>query len=552
MPIGSKLQDVVSELRDPRVRQMLFLPLTLPLALRQFLRDRPTLEGERQQLQRALANREQRFLALVCDCVYTNPDSPYKKLLDHAGCELGDIAAALDDSGLEETLRTLARAGVYLMPGEYKGREEVRRGSLSFRIHPKDLAPPARRGSALGIHHTSGSTGGPRRNVSTFDWWRKEALGYASFFEAHDLLSTRLAPYEPMLGSHAGGVIFALLVARLGTPIDRWFARPAPINNWLEGLFYRLTAQEFAWAATCFGPGYARPELVPITELDRIVHWIDECRKTNATPCIRTVASNAVRIAQTAKKMGATLEGCKFVLSGEPISTAKRQAIEKLGGSLTLIWGYWPIGTSGVGCARPAHGDETHVFLHTLAVIEHPEPVVKIGGQEIHPVLFTTLYSCAAQMEINVSNGDQAILSDRDCGCPLQEVGLTLHAHNISSFEKLTSEGLAFSIDELYELLETTLPDRFGGEIGDYQLVEEEGGGGQSRITLLVDPNVGPIDDAALLDFLTAALASGSRNKRFMARVWQEAGTLRVRRQAPIASARGEVLHLRMTANSSN
>jgi len=527
---------------------MLFLPLTLPLALRQFLHDRPTLKGECEKLQRALANREQRFLALLRDSVYTEPQSPYKKLLDHAGCEFGDIAFALDKSGLEETLKTLARAGVYLMPGEYKGREDVRRGSLTFRIHPKDLSPPLHRQAALGIHHTSGSTGGPRRSISTFDWWRKEALGYATFFEAHDLLSTRMAPYEPMLGSHAGGVIFALLVARLGTPIDRWFARPVPANNWLERLFFRLTAQELAWTATCFGPGYARPELVPTTELDRIVYWIDDCRKENATPCIRTVASNAVRIAATAEEMGATLEGCKFVLSGEPISTAKQEAIKKLGGSFTLMWGYWPIGTSGVGCARPAHGDETHVFLHTLGVIEHPEPVVKIGDQGIHPVLFTTLYPYAAQIEINVSNGDQATLSERDCGCPLQEVGLTLHAHNISSFEKLTSEGMAFSFEEVYDLFESALPGRFGGGAGDYQLVEEEDEEGRSRLTLLVDPNIGPINEGDVLTFLGTALGSSSRNKRFMAGVWQDAGTLRIRREPTIASSRGKILPLRFSS----
>jgi len=95
-------------------------------------------------------------------------------------------------------------------------------------------------------------------------------------------------------------------------------------------------------------------------------------------------------------------------------------------------------------------------------------------------------------------------------------------------------------------LLETKLPDAFGGGTGDYQILEEEGADGQTFVTLLVDPAVGQVDEGRLLERLAAELAKGSRSNRFMTGVWRDAGTLRVRRAPPIVSARGKVLPLRM------
>ena len=116
MSIGSTVQNIISELGDRHVQHMLLLPFTLPFALRRFLAERPSLIDVRTQLKRALENREHRFLEIIRTRVYGTPESPYKKLLDYAGCELGDIESSFDKSGLDETLGQLARAGVYFTP----------------------------------------------------------------------------------------------------------------------------------------------------------------------------------------------------------------------------------------------------------------------------------------------------------------------------------------------------------------------------------------------------------------------------------------------------
>ncbi len=70
--------------------------------------------------------------------------------------------------------------------------------------------------------------------------------------------------------------------------------------------------------------------------------------------------------------------------------------------------------------------------------------------------------------------GDQAVVSERACGCPYQQLGWTTHLHGIRSFEKLTAAGMTFLDTDVIRVLEEVLPGRFGGIPSDYQLVEEE------------------------------------------------------------------------------
>ncbi len=121
---------------------------------------------------------------------------------------------------------------------------------------------------------------------------------------------------------------------------------------------------------------------------------------------------------------------------------------------------------------------------------------------------------------------------------------VNLHLHQIRSFEKFTSEGMNYFYGDLFQLLEGAIPSEFGGGPGDYQLVEEEDGDGQTRLTLLVHPDVGSLDEEGLLSRLREGLGEGSRGNRFMSMVWQNAGAFRIRREVPHASPRGKVLPL--------
>jgi hypothetical protein len=89
------------------------------------------------------------------------------------------------------------------------------------------------------------------------------------------------------------------------------------------------------------------------------------------------------------------------------------------------------------------------------------------------------------------------------------------------------------------------LPARFGGAPTDYQLVEEEDAG-IPRVSIVVSPRVGEVDEAALIGTVLTALGSGPAYKRMMASVWQSGDTLKVVRREPHATAHAKILPLHL------
>ncbi len=97
---------------------------------------------------------------------------------------------------------------------------------------------------------------------------------------------------------------------------------------------------------------------------------------------------------------------------------------------------------------------------------------------------------------------------------------------------------------ELVTLLEVVLPGRFGGIPTDYQLVEEEEGGLQ-KVSLLVSPRVGTLDEEAVVSTVLRSLgACPPGAKRTMAELWREGQTLRVVRREPYATGSAKILPL--------
>src|SRR4051812_24084922 len=100
-------------------------------AVPRLMRNPVTVEEARDELHRRLAERRQNFLALVRAGVYGAPASPYRRLLQMAGCEYPDLERLVTQEGLEGALTTLFRQGVYLTVDEAKGRQPIVRGSTT-------------------------------------------------------------------------------------------------------------------------------------------------------------------------------------------------------------------------------------------------------------------------------------------------------------------------------------------------------------------------------------------------------------------------------------
>ena len=162
-------------------------------------------------------------------------------------------------------------------------------------------------------------------------------------------------------------------------------------------------------------------------------------------------------------------------------------------------------------------------------------------GLPAEALMITSLHPRAPFTMLNMSMGDQAEMSERSCGCPLEAAGWTRHIWNIRSFEKLTSSSVTFVGTSIIPILEEVLPARFGGKPTDYQLAESEQANGEPLVELIVHPRIGALDEEAVAAQFMDALADGSRSTEMVLDRWRDAGTLRVVRREPIMTKSGKI-----------
>jgi hypothetical protein len=362
--------------------------------------------------------------------------------------------------------------------------------------------------------HSSGTTGPITLSFNSLPWVAKQSLVTILFCQAHELLDCSHASFDSFsTGSH--GLFHFLSLSKAGICPERRFA-PDPPKGVLARAHHRLTASEVALAGRWFGAGFPFLECVSSDQIGTIIEWADRHHRNGRRTCIRVVASTAARLARIAWQQGTSLEGLTFIVSGEPMTVGKQRVIERTGAKFAVMYGFTPGSIFvGFGCARRRHIDEMHIDEHNLAVIEHPNAITT-AGQSVRPLLISTLDPSERYLRLNTENGDYAKLERRACGCPLGEVGMT----------------------QLIEML----PREFGGGIGDYQILEEEDEEGRSRLTLLVHPQVGALDEGSLRSRFVEELAKTSKGT---ARLWQSRDTVRVRRDVPLGSMRGKVLPMR-------
>ena len=97
----------------------------------------------------------------------------------------------------------------------------------------------------------------------------------------------------------------------------------------------------------------------------------------------------------------------------------------------------------------------------------------------------------------------------------------------------------------MLDVLESVLPRRFGGSPLDYQIQEEEGENGLTRLVLRVSPRVKVTDEGAIVRALAEGLQQSSPGAGYAQAVWLQAGTFQVRREEPIWTSRGKLPQMR-------
>ncbi len=488
-------------------------------------------------LRRRLRHRDDDFLALLRTAIFRNPDSPYRRLLDAAGCGYADVERLVRADGVEETLRVLYRAGVYMEVDEFKGRRPVVRGSVEFEVHPAGLWNAAAR-FRLPVR-TSGSRSGGTPvpiDIRHIREWAVDTclLLHAAFPAARWAHADWEVP-------GAGAVIRQIEYGSLGAGALAWFSQVDPETPGLHPR-YRWSARLVRWGGYLAGRALPRPLYVPVDRAEIVASWMGTRLREGQTPHVFTFASAAVRVCEAAAAGGTDLTGGWFTLIGEPTTAARLRVINATGARGLPRYSSIETGPVAFGCLHPAVSDDMHLLGDLYAVIQ--ADTASPGPLPADTLLVSSLRPTTAMVFLNVSLGDVGTLSPRSCGCPMEFLGWPVHLHSVRSYEKLTAAGMTFLDTDVVRVLEEILPARFGGGPTHYQLVEDWGSAGEPRLRLLIHPAVGPVSEEDVAQAFLAAIGPDSGARRVMSLAWARAGILRVERRPPITEASGKILHL--------
>jgi len=506
----------------------------LAFGARDFLRNEITLEKAEETIRRRMAEREANFLRLVKKNIFEHSQSPYRRLLNMAGCEFGDLKKLAAGEGVEGALSRLVDAGVYITFDEFKGRKDVIRGSQRFEFSEEDFDNPY-----LSPHFEiqSGGSRGPGTSV-------KIELPFIADLSVNQALALHihgLSQYDFAVWMLSLGGTFALRLAKIGHTPLAWFYPLGPISSRLK-----ISSMGFAALSRVLGCPFPAAKYLDLQRSDRMVEWVAARLKRGKKIGVVCYASSAVRISAAAIEKGMSLAGVYFIVLGEPFSRAKQRIVEAAGARAIVQFGFTEAGLMACSCANPDSSDDLHFLSDCFGMVQRSREVGK-SGLAVQALAFTSLLPLAPKILLNVESGDYGIVRQRRCGCGFEAFGLHDHLSRIRSFEKLSGEGMSFVQTDLLHILEKILPAAFGGTSADYQVLEEEREDGILQLSLIVSPGVGTVDEAEVCRVFLEALEEEGGFSRVGAGIWRRAETVKVKREWPMATQVGKILPFHIT-----
>ncbi len=480
-----------------------------------------------------VARRDDRFLSGLDRVVWPFASSPTRRLLDAAGLEPGDVKALVADHGLVGALEQLRDLGVYVTYEEHQGEVDVVRGSTCFRVGPRDFFNPVVEADYLATTGGSRSAGTPVE--VSFAWQRRQGMQRAIQHAMTGLGARPLAIWLPLFPSAAGFGAVMKNAAGGNTPA-RWFSQT---DAGLTGVSsHKRLANRMLPAALRFGrTGLPRPEHVPTATPEPVVAWLRAMVDRHGAAGITGYASSITAAARWALDHGVDLTGVVTYPSSEPVTPGKLAVMRAAGMTPNPTYAFMPEGTMAIACDR-CEDEEYHLWYHEVAVVTRRRS--RGDGTEVDAFCWTSLAEEAPRVLVNVENDDYGVLEhDRDCTCPLAELGLRTRVRDIRGISKVVAAGVSLEGGTFDHLAETALPARLGGRAGDYQFVEEAEDG-HTVVVLRIAPSVGTVDEAEALA-LVREVVTRDEYGVLAHSVWGPE-TLRVQRRPPHVTKAGKTL----------
>jgi hypothetical protein len=511
-----------------------------PFALRKFLQHPLTFDKAKQIVHERLEQREENFLRIVETSVYAHPRSPYMSLLKMAGCEMGDLRALVNHQGLENALRQLRAAGVYITFEEFKGRKPIIRNGLNLPVTPRDFDNPFARADFSSA--SSGSTGLALTVGVDLDHLAALSINELITCKAWNVLDTPTIIWRGILPDATLKILFQTALFRKYA--YRWFSHIG-LRDSKQWLKYGLATWYIVTWMKAMGISVPFPEYVPIDRADRVLKAIVSLRNRHQHVLVRTSVSRGVRICNEAERAGISLDGVIIRGVGEPATPAKISAIERVQARFLNNYSLTEAGSLGNGCAHANTPGDVHLFTDGFALIPWSHRVD--GFETIVPAFnLTTLLPTAPKILLNLQMDDYGTMEQYPCDCLLGKIGYTTHLKDIRSYSKLVGEGVTLIGNELITIIEQVLPAQFGGTLFDYQFVEQEDDHGLTRLFLIVHPRLGIIDEHAIVQVVLNALRDSSPMADATRTVWQQTQTIQIKRQEPKWTERGKFMPLQI------
>ncbi len=335
-------------------------------------------------VQKYLENRETHFLELMRTAIFACPSNPYYRLFQWAGCSYQDLAAAVHGDGLEATLESLRKAGVYLSHDEFKGKKPVERSGKTIALDPGDLANPLVQGTLETSSSGSRSSGTVTRRSLEYQFYREaQERVFADEFDISRRTLVRLSSILPS----TGGLRRGLLYPRRGSPVDRWFALA---GSFRDSWHYRAFTKFLVLEARMLGIKTEFPTYLPSNDFSQVALHLARRRSEGANCLFSASVSLAVRVAAAAAEEGLDISGILFSVHGEALTEAKREVIEATGAKPYPGYTISELGKIGGPCRQMDQGNCVHVCLDSVALISYPR-LAPLTEVEIDSLMFTRL-----------------------------------------------------------------------------------------------------------------------------------------------------------------
>ena len=502
------------------------------------------LETARKLLQDRILSREKNFLNILEKGIFGYARSPYKRLLEPKKISFNDVRRWVQQNGIEHALEQLVQEGVYFTVDEFKGKAEVNRNGAKFTCRETMFDNPF---LSFVYEVRSGATrsAGTRIRID-FDYLVQRSLYDAFLLSVHNALTSPIANWFPLFPG-APGINSSLRFTRIGNPPRKWFSQvdkaQVKVNwekTWGTNLIFLMARLQ--------GVPLARPEYANLNNAFKVAKWASSMLDYYPNCVIYTFATSAVRVCMAAQENNLNLKGVRFLVTGETLTHQKRKEIEQAGAIAVPVYGISEAGVIAAGCnmSHEKHeSDHCHIYKDTTAIITHKYTVPHFD-QVVNSFLFTTLLYESPKLLLNVGMGDYGNVYHKESDCEFGKMGFDTHVADIRSYEKLTGEGVTFVDTDFIRIIEKELPGKFGGCSTDYQLIEEEDKKGLNRLRLLVSPRLGEIREEKIVEVFIDLLRKAESSPESWAQsgsvMWNQARTVRVRRENPIPTKSGKIL----------